>query len=58
MLYQDLNGNGKFDTPATINVGQRTGGYFFNTNYRSGIDNVASSILAQKTFSLSVSYTF
>ncbi|MHA4807426.1 TonB-dependent receptor [Flavitalea flava] len=53
ILYQDLNGNGKFDTPVRIKkIGDRT------NNYLDGIDNTASSIRPQRTYSFSFSYTF
>jgi TonB-dependent receptor len=60
IIYQDLNGNGKFDTPASIRtMDPHTGQtYEVNNNYRSGIDNITSNILAQRTYSLSISYTF
>jgi len=61
ILYQDLNGNGKLDAPAAINVGMHpSAGYEFSqlNNYRGGIDNIASKMFAQRTYSLSVSYTF
>jgi outer membrane receptor protein involved in Fe transport len=55
ILYQDLDGNGKFDEPVVIKKypGART-----FLNYVSGVDNTASSIRPQRTWSLSVSYTF
>jgi len=53
ILYQDLNGNGKFDQAVTVKKLQNRG-----TNYENGIDNTASSILPQRTYSLSFSYTF
>lgn len=54
ILYQDLNGNNKFDAPVTIkggNVGR-------TQNYLAGVDNTASSISPQKSLSLSISYVF
>ncbi len=52
ILYQDVNGNGKFDTPIIINALKS------DLNYVSGIDNTASSIIPQRTYSLAVTYTF
>ena len=53
ILYEDLNGNGKFDTPVMVkNIPERT------ANYLSGEDNTASSIDPQTTYSLSFTYTF
>lgn len=60
-LYQDLNGNGRFDSPVTVNVGKKPNAneaYYENNNYHNGIDNAASYILGQRTYSLSLSYTF
>jgi hypothetical protein len=61
-VYQDLNGNNKFDDPASINTGLvppgNTTNYEVTNNYRSGTDNVTSNILAQRTYSLSIAYTF
>lgn len=55
ILYEDLNGNGKFDEPVLLKQGtaaDRT------ENYLSGVDNAASSIVPQRTYSLSFTYTF
>ncbi|MEO5562575.1 MAG: hypothetical protein ABIR18_04050, partial [Chitinophagaceae bacterium] len=53
IIYEDLNGNKKFDTPVVIkNQSGR------NANYLNGIDNTVSSIAPQRTYSLSFSYTF
>jgi hypothetical protein len=53
IIYEDLNGNGKFDVPVRIkNQAGR------NNNYLSGIDNAVSSITPQRSYSLSISYTF
>jgi len=54
ILYQDLNGNGKYDGQPVVvkNVRERT------ANYLSGIDNTASSIQPQRSYSFSFSYTF
>lgn len=53
ILYQDLNGNGKFDTPSAVST---TPGGGFSTIYRG--DNAASNINAQRSYSLSFTYTF
>ncbi|MBI3882909.1 MAG: TonB-dependent receptor, partial [Sphingobacteriales bacterium] len=52
ILYQDLNNNGKFDSPVLINKNKP------EANYLSGADNTVSSIRPQRTYSLSVTYTF
>jgi outer membrane receptor for ferrienterochelin and colicin len=52
ILYQDINGNGKFDTPVIIDVRKSS------SNYRGGIDNAASNITPQRAYSLAVTYTF
>ena len=54
IVYQDLNGNGKFDEPVVIkkdNSGR-------TANYLSGVDNTSSFITGQRSFSFSISYTF
>jgi len=56
LQYQDLNVNGKFDTPVV--VAPDNGGVVIVDNYRSGIDNVPINIKAQRTYSLSFTYTF
>lgn len=53
ILYQDIDGNGKFDTPAVF-----IDKYSSYQNYRGGIDNTASNIKPQRTYSLSITYTF
>lgn len=50
ILYQDINGNGKFDTPIIIDK--------LNGAILGGIDNTASSIVPQRTYSLAFTYTF
>lgn len=53
ILYQDLNGNEKFDAPLKINPLKDQ-----YSNYLSGVDNTPSTIVPQRTYSFSVSYTF
>lgn len=55
IVYQDLNGNEKFDAPLKIDRSNKNDQF---SNYRSGIDNTPSSIAPQRTYSFSVSYTF
>ena len=56
ILYQDLNGNEKFDTPVTVKA---NGTQLDRTNnYESGIDNTPLNVAAQRTYSLSFTYTF
>ena len=45
IVYQDVNDNGKFDEP-----------YSLQTN--SGIDTTPSSLNSQRTYSFSIGYTF
>ena len=52
-LYQDLNGNKKFDEPLLLQTIDGKGGF-----YTSGTDNTITHIAAQRNFYLSVSYTF
>ncbi len=52
-LYQDLNGNKKFDEPLRLQTSNGTGGF-----YAGGTDNTISHIAAQRNFYLTVSYTF
>lgn len=54
IVYQDLNGNGKFDEPVRID---KTGNV---VDYRiiGGVDNTPSSIMPQRSYSLAFSYTF
>lgn len=54
LIYQDLNGNKKFDAPVIIR-NDRSGR---QANYESGVDNAASSITPQRSFSFAISYTF
>ncbi|KIC92314.1 TonB-dependent receptor [Flavihumibacter sp. ZG627] len=54
IIYQDLNGNGKMDElirPVQVK-GQP------QLTYSSGIDNASSYIISQRSYSLTVSYTF
>ena len=55
IIYQDLNANGKFDSPVTINPDKSLEK---ETNYLSGIDNTATYIKPQLTYSFSFAYTF
>lgn len=57
IIYQDLNDNGKFDDPVTVNKTDASKQEKFN-NYTSGIDNTPSYIKAQRTYTLAISYTF
>jgi hypothetical protein len=52
MVYQDLNGNGKFDSAATVDKTK--------TDHRivGGLDSTPSSIVPQRSYSLSFTYTF
>ena len=52
VLYQDNNGNGKLDKPILIDIKK------VEQNYVSGIDNTASNITPQRTYSLAFTYTF
>ena len=54
ILYQDLNGNGKFDAPLSIKTRLEPQ----SVNYKSGVDNSASNIAPQRSYSFSLSYTF
>jgi TonB-dependent receptor len=51
--YQDLNGNGKFDTPLSLTGHQGAGGFF-----AGGVDNTVMQIKSQKTWFVTVSYVF
>lgn len=53
VIFQDLNGNNKLDTPLTFTF--PPGGL---GNFVSGDDNVAFITNGQRTYSFSVSYTF
>ena len=55
IIYQDNNGNGKFDEPVRIIVDINSEPF---TNYKSGIDNTPSYIEPQRTYTLALSYTF
>ena len=52
ILYQDMNGNEKFDDPVIVKKNSPLASYI------NGIDNAISYIKAQRSFSFSVSYTF
>jgi outer membrane receptor protein involved in Fe transport len=55
LIYQDLNGNKKFDMPVNI----KPGAAFDRTNnYLGGVDNVPLEITPQRTYSISFTYTF
>jgi hypothetical protein len=53
IVYQDLNGNKKFDAPLVLTAIGNKGGY-----YQSGTDNTIISIQSQRTVYLSLSYLF
>lgn len=53
IIYQDLNGNKKFDAPLVLTAVGNRGGY-----YQSGTDNTIISIKSQRTVYLSLSYLF
>ena len=54
IIYQDLNGNKKFDGPLTLRNSQEgKGGY-----YQSGTDNTVVNIKPQRTFYFTISYLF
>ena len=55
LQYQDLNVNGKFDTPVSV---LKIPGQIDPDNYASGIDNVPINIRPQRSYSLSFTYTF
>ncbi|MBC7903812.1 MAG: TonB-dependent receptor, partial [Gemmatimonadaceae bacterium] len=50
--YQDLNGNGKFDSPLILSSGNPAGSYI------SGTDNTVSRIKAQPLYYFRLSYSF
>lgn len=52
-LYQDLNGNKKFDEPLQLQAVSGKGGY-----YASGVDNTITNIASKRNFYFTVSYTF
>ncbi|MBC7510368.1 MAG: outer membrane beta-barrel protein [Ferruginibacter sp.] len=54
IVYQDINENGKLDEPIIVDITKPE----LVNSYISGVDNTTSSIKAQRTYSLSVSYTF
>ncbi len=51
LLYQDVNGNGKFDDPIIINTNQS------DNNYVSGTDNTASRLQGQRVYQLGITFT-
>lgn len=53
IVYQDLNGNKKFDTPLTLQTINNHGGYYLN-----GTDNTVTSIKSQRTYYLTIAYLF
>lgn len=53
ILYQDINNNGKFDAPITVESEK-----IVLNNYLSGIDATPSIVQPQRTYSLAVTYTF
>ncbi len=56
IIYQDNNGNGKFDEPVTIITdGSKQ---LRDDNYAAGVDNTPSYIKPQRTYTLALSYTF
>lgn len=57
IIYQDLNNNGKFDEPVTVNTTEISK-QESDRNYAGGIDNTPSYIKAQRTYTLALSYTF
>jgi hypothetical protein len=54
IIYQDLNGNKKFDQTVTVDKTGMSG----NHTITGGIDNTPSSVLGQRNYSLTFSYTF
>ncbi len=52
LLYQDVNGNGKFDDPIVIDT------KLSELNYKSGTDNTASLIKGQRVYQLGITFTF
>jgi Outer membrane protein beta-barrel family/CarboxypepD_reg-like domain/TonB-dependent Receptor Plug Domain len=54
IVYQDVNGNGKFDEPISVNLRSPD----ITSAYKNGIDNTISNITSQRTFSFYISYTF
>ncbi len=52
IVYQDLNGNKKFDAALVLNNNQR-GGF-----YQSGTDNTVISIKTQRSYYFTISYLF
>lgn len=58
IVYQDLNGNGKFDAPALDIYRQYNDPVHGTGYYKNGIDNTPSNIAPQRSFSFALSYTF
>jgi hypothetical protein len=55
IIYQDLQGNKKFDKPVVETI---PGIWEKELNYKSGLDNTPSWIKGQRTYALSIAYTF
>ncbi|MFM9907738.1 MAG: TonB-dependent receptor domain-containing protein, partial [Chitinophagaceae bacterium] len=55
IIYQDLNGNKKFDEAATI---EKTSNPTLAHGIFGGVDNTPSYIIPQRTFSIAISYNF
>ncbi len=53
IVYQDLNGNKKFDAPLILQTINNHGGYYLN-----GTDNTVTSIKSQRTYYLTLAYLF
>ncbi len=58
ILYQDLNDNGKFDGPGIVSKPALRTAIESDPTIISGTENTTSYIRAQRTYSLSVAYTF
>src|SRR5262249_6427821 len=58
IIYQDLNGNGKFDDPVVVKKQTDLSARDKTQNYLHGTDNTPISIDPQRAYSFSVSYTF
>jgi len=52
VLYQEIDGNNKYNDPVKI------GGYPTGPIYLGGTENAASSIIGQRTYTFSITYTF
>lgn len=53
IIYQDLNGNKKFDKPLVVTTETGNAGY-----YNSGVDNTVFNVKTQRNFYLRVTYLF